>query len=1430
MRFVWLLILVFPIETLAQESTVDSDKQSWAREPKEIVFQNDSQWEDNRWQQADVGPFLAGSIATPEGLTLKGIAIRVGDQDQATVCFDTARLRLSGAWKGGFLQFDPRRFGLTGRLKSDGDTIFSTDELAGWGKGGRFHPEPFEITLPALEAGYTPHGTSATHLPKDWAAYRGLFTSGKRVVLSYSVGETEILESPWYLQSSAGEALTRSLEIGPSETTLEMLVASDDAQIVMVGDKRATINKADGLQVVSIPPHSDQLRFKLLMPQSNLDAAAEVALRELGRDIEDLQRMIERDTPRWPDELITQGTTTETGGPYVIDSLTLPFDNPYRALLFTSGHDFFSDGSAAICTVHGDVWHVSGIDRQLQQLRWRRFATGLYQPLGLKIVDDRVYVLGRDQVTRLHDRDGDGEADFYENFNNDTFITPRNHDFVTCLDTDPDGNFYFIHAKTGVMRLAADGSTLTPIADGFRNPNGMGVSPTGLITAAPQQGTWTPESSLIVVKENGYYGFGGPRITSQRPSGWDLPMCFIPRTMDNSGGGQAWVEGDRWGPLTGQMLHFSYGQCRILLALTEQVDGVYQGGTLQLPTSPSDFESGIMRGRFNPHDGQLYVSGLRGWQSRAIRDGCFQRVRYTGEPVLLPIGVTTYANGIQLRFAERLDREMAENPDNFFVEQWNYRWTEQYGSPDFSVANPDEQGRDEVTVVSSTLMEQGYSVFLEMPNRQPVMQMQIHWLLSSSGGQTIQGSYAHTINAVPKTVVPESQITRRQQTPTIADDELARLRPGLEMRATSLSSGASDSRVARLAAFRQNVDQSPTPFLPSGPHAVQASGTLRVSQSGFYEFKFVGNGAAELWLNDEFIHSSEQPATAGKPTLLRKGHNRIRIQYASPATGEAQWRLLWKGHNFAWEPVPPEVLFHDSHSTELRASQKRREGRELFANHLCARCHQTNIDQPAMFELSLLAPDLSQVGDRLSTNWLAHWLVSPKSLEPSTTMPAMLGQGERAERNAADMAAFLGSLRSSNETAQPEQLASVLTEQLAMKEGEQLFESLGCIACHRFSPATESDPFKRVSLHYAGAKYSIDSLWQFLKAPTAHDAATEMPDFGLTDSEAQTLADFVLAQSKGTLDDRFSVGDAARGQELFSKIGCRNCHSAGETLPIMPPLLALVRNETNTASGCLSAIVPHARNDEDVPVPNYDFTPQKQQSLVEFVQRDLSSLHIANVVETSTRLVERLRCASCHDRDGQRSPRAAIVVEEGSGQFPDVLPALTWAGEKFRSAWTEALLSGTLRTKSRPWVAARMPAWPRYAHVLSHGLAAEHAVAIEDPEPFVVDAELARIGEQLTLPTGLDCRQCHAIGEIQPRGDKETQLSLGINFSIIRDRLRHEAYHRFMLDPPRYDINTKMIKLSEDGQTTKLKKVFDADAHQQFDAVWHYIQSLSPEN
>src|SRR5436190_724596 len=53
-------------------------------------------------------------------------------------------------------------------------------------------------------------------------------------------------------------------------------------------------------------------------------------------------------------------------------------------------------------------------------------------------------------MTRLHDLNNDGEADYYEAFNYDVHTTTGFHEFPFDLQTDPQRNFYF--AKAGPVR------------------------------------------------------------------------------------------------------------------------------------------------------------------------------------------------------------------------------------------------------------------------------------------------------------------------------------------------------------------------------------------------------------------------------------------------------------------------------------------------------------------------------------------------------------------------------------------------------------------------------------------------------------------------------------------------------------------------------------------------------------------------------------------------------------------------------------------------------------------------------------------------------------------------------------------------------------------------------------------------------------------
>ena len=719
------------------------------------TLQTEGDWVDDRWAKTDKGPFLTGNIGTARQHTSKGIAIQVGDAGEGSVCFDTDLLRLNSGWVGGFLKTDAARFGLIRPLFPVGTTIFASRSRPGWAKEGSF---------------VDPRTVKWGPVPRDWARYTGLHLQGKRVTLEYTVGGVRVLDSPWLEKHERQETITRELEIAASDKpmTIELcdepgseIVSETVDGVVRISFKSkgailsvahigaGKLQSMDSAASVVIQPHAEPVRLKILFWKGqSADSAGFTALVKASPAPADLAKRIEPGTRRWGEPLITRGTLGSPVNGFAIDTITLPVTNQWKANLFVGGHDFLTNGDAVVGTIHGDVWLARGIDARLERVAWQRFATGLYQPLGVKVVGDKAHVLGRDQITVLHDRNGDGEADFYENFNNEIMIGGGGHSYATSLETDAAGNFYFVRCAEDtphggvLLKVPRDGKGIDVVATGFRNPNGMGLGGDGTITVADQQGNWVPETRLDAIRPGGFYGYMPMHKRQVEPTDYDKPLCWIPRTVDNSAGGQVWVPRGTWGALAGQMIHLSYGRCTMMLVVRDELSGA-QGGVAQLP---GKFLSGVMRGRFHPKDGHLYVSGLNGWQTAAVADGCLQRVRFTGETTPLPVGLAVHSNGIKLTFSKPIDRKAADDLDNWSAEQWNYRWSKEYGSKDWSVKDPAVQGRDAVTIKSATLLADGRSVFIEIPGLQPVMSLALRYNLDAADGKIFKGDFYLTVN------------------------------------------------------------------------------------------------------------------------------------------------------------------------------------------------------------------------------------------------------------------------------------------------------------------------------------------------------------------------------------------------------------------------------------------------------------------------------------------------------------------------------------------------------------------------------------------------------------------------------------------------------------------------------------------------------------
>ena len=420
--------------------------------------------------------------------------------------------------------------------------------------------------------------------------------------------------------------------------------------------------------------------------------------------------------------------------PFAVDKIDWPEENPWDSWIRFGGFDFFADGNrAALSTWNGDVWTVTGLNDNLDKLEWQRIATGLNQPLGLRIINEQIYVAGRDQITRLVDLNGDGETDFYENFNNDVYNSEHFHEQVMDLQTDEAGNFYFMksarhglpaqHPHHGTLvRVSSDGEKSDVIAYGFRASNGLGISPGPTFYGTDQEGFWMPANRLNRITDHGKF-FGnlwGWHPPGDPPTTYEPPLCWVAPFVDRSPATLVWIPSDTWGEMEDSLLSVSYGTGKIYTVLQQKIGDTVQGALTEMDL---EFPTGVMRGRFHPISGDLYIAGLFGWSSEKQGDTGFYRIRMTGTPLRTPKSFRAVKDGLIIEFYSALAPESVANLDNWRVQSWEYRWSKDYGSPQLKRSG--EEGRDEHPVQSATLSEDKKTVFLKIPTLTPTMQFHV---------------------------------------------------------------------------------------------------------------------------------------------------------------------------------------------------------------------------------------------------------------------------------------------------------------------------------------------------------------------------------------------------------------------------------------------------------------------------------------------------------------------------------------------------------------------------------------------------------------------------------------------------------------------------------------------------------------------------------
>jgi glucose/arabinose dehydrogenase len=654
----------------------------------------------------DLGPALFWTYqVAPGNIAQKGIAIRLDDgpggvsKGRAWMVYDHDTMRVAAASTGSFVDwkgiaFDGSHGTHTGL---NGDKHFINPVAPGWSLDG------FDDTREPAKDGkkYGPH---------PGLKFEGIYQHGNRVVIAANIHGTRVLESPAWLDYGTTPVFIRSIHVAESKQALKLRVAPDNVSVVLRGD--GSLAKQDGFWIATLPAAAKAQIFI-----SRADAASLESLAKTGTPPLDPTALTKGGPAKWTQTVTTTSVAGDESGAFITDDFTLPLDNPWQSWLRPGGFDFTPDGKAAIVAMwNGDVWRVDGVmDKAPAKLTWRRIASGLFQPLGVKFRGDELFITCRDQIARLKDLNGDGEIDFIECFNDDAEVTEHFHEFAMGLQTDDAGNFYY--AKSGrhaldsvvpqhgtLLKVSADGSKTEILATGFRAANGVCVNDDGTFFVTDQEGFWTPKNRINRVKPGGFYGnmFGYTSVTDTADSAMEPPMVWMTNAKDRSPAELVWVPKNAWGNLGGSLLNLSYGTGRVFIVPNEEVGGKWQGAVCELPMPA--FDTGIMRGRFGP-DGALYTCGMFAWAGNATSPGGFHRIRRGEAPAQVPLAVEARKGSLTVTFSDPVGDPVCA------MKAWSLKRSAKYGSGHF-----DEH---ELAIRSVKTSADGRTLTLDIPDLAP---------------------------------------------------------------------------------------------------------------------------------------------------------------------------------------------------------------------------------------------------------------------------------------------------------------------------------------------------------------------------------------------------------------------------------------------------------------------------------------------------------------------------------------------------------------------------------------------------------------------------------------------------------------------------------------------------------------------------------------
>jgi mono/diheme cytochrome c family protein len=280
---------------------------------------------------------------------------------------------------------------------------------------------------------------------------------------------------------------------------------------------------------------------------------------------------------------------------------------------------------------------------------------------------------------------------------------------------------------------------------------------------------------------------------------------------------------------------------------------------------------------------------------------------------------------------------------------------------------------------------------------------------------------------------------------------------------------------------------------------------------------------------------------------------------------------------------------------EAQKFQARAEALTVTNSLLAAQLDQLNIQaRYLMQDQKKVGPNLKDVRLKLVKEWIPEWLKNPQAFRPGTKMPTFwrlngeMAHDARADEDRKAIAAYLWQESSDGKMPQQER------EKGNTANGKQLFETIGCMACHSIGEGdTQAGGTFAANLQRVGEKANFDYIVRWIYNPrqrwapycpkekrdlTPEDYAknnlpyvfdteqhskcpndgaelqvqnmTVMPNFRLAKDEARDIASYLFSLSDQTSSFRDPAASSymddanlkEKGRALIKQYGCAGCH------------------------------------------------------------------------------------------------------------------------------------------------------------------------------------------------------------------------------------------------------------------------------------------------